>query len=487
MYRAISNLIQGLIGALAVLSVCTMPARGETPRAQSKPNIIFILADDLGYGDVGCYGQKNIKTPSLDRMADEGLRFTDAYSGAPVCAPARCVLMTGRHMGHATVRGNKPAADPGAGLTAADVTIASVLKDAGYTTGLVGKWGLGEPTGNKQGLPGKHGFDYFFGYLKQGHAHNYYPDYLWRNEAKVKFPNVISEDPALNHNVATKKVKYSHDLFASDALKFVRDHKDGPFFLYLAFTIPHANDEAGDKGMEVPSRGQYEKLDWPEPQKGHAAMISRMDGDIGRLLDLLQKLKIDDNTLVIFTSDNGPHKEGGNNPDFNDSNGPLRGYKFAVTEGGIREPFIARWPGRIPAGKTTNSPIYFGDIMPTLAALSGAHAPANLDGVDFSPTLFGSQQPELADRFLYWEFNRDGLQAQASRWKNWKAIRYTKANKTELYDLATDIGEEHNVAQDHPDIVAKFDNFLSCARVDTAEWPTKLQARRAKTPSAAAL
>ncbi len=453
----------------------------------NKPNIIFILADDLGYGDVGCYGQKNIKTPSLDRMAAEGMRFTDAYSGAPVCAPARCVLMTGLHQGHARVRGNKPATSPGAALAAEDVTIASVLKDAGYSTALIGKWGLGEPTGNPQGLPGKHGFDYFFGYLKQGHAHNYYTDYLWRNEAKVKLPNVISDNPAFNHNVASKKVKYSHDLFADEALKFVRDHKDGPFFLYLAFTIPHANDEAGDKGMEVPSHGPYADLDWPEPQKGHAAMISRMDGDIGRLLDLLHELKIDDNTLVIFASDNGPHKEGGNNPDFNDSNGPLRGYKFNVTEGGIREPFIARWPGRIPAGTTNNSPIYFGDVMPTFAALGDGSPPANLDGLDFSPTLFGSDQPELADRFIYWEFNRDGLQAQASRWKNWKAIRYTKANKTELYDLSTDIGEEHNVAKDHPDIVKKFDNFLSAARLDSAEWPAKPPAGRQKTPASAAL
>ena len=472
----------------AVLTLVVPSALGAaTQQDRREPNVIFILADDLGYGDVGCYGQKRIKTPSLDRMAAEGMRFTDAYAGASVCAPSRCVLMTGLHVGHARVRGNTPAADPGAALLPEDVTVARVLKDAGYTTGLIGKWGLGEPTNNRQGLPRKQGFDYFFGYLKQGHAHNYYTDYLWRNESKVKLPNVISKDPALKNNVAEKKVQYSHDLFAKDALKFVRERKNAPFFLYLAFTIPHANDEAGDKGMEVPNLGEYANLDWPEPQKGYAAMVTRMDDDVGRLLALLHELKIDDNTLVIFTSDNGPHREGGNNPDFNDSNGPLRGYKGNVTEGGIREPFIAWWPGRVPAGKTSDSPVTFADIMPTFAALCGGKAPAKIDGLDFSPTLFGSEQPELADRFLYWELDHDGVQAQSSRWNKWKAIRDPKSKKIELYDLSADIGEKHDLAKDHPDIVAKFENYFRTARTESPEWPVKPPAGHAKTSAASAL
>lgn len=466
---------QSIVGRLLLLSLLatvastaySVPAAADAKR----PNIIFMLADDLGYGDVGCYGQKQIKTPSIDRMAAEGLRFTQAYAGGPVCAPSRCVLMTGLHQGHAQVRGNTLATSPPAALRPEDVTIAEVLKDAGYSTGIIGKWGLGEPQQNTQGLPRRQGFDYFFGYLKHGHAHNYYTDYLWRNESKVALPNVTSTDPSHKRNVAEKKVQYSHDLFADEALQFVREHKSKPFFLYLAFTIPHANDEAGDKGMEVPELGEYANLDWPAPQKGHAAMITRMDRDVGRLLALLKELKLDDNTLVIFTSDNGPHREGGNDPDFNDSNGPLRGYKGGVTEGGIREPFIARWPGHVPAGATSDSPIYFADIMPTLAALCGGKAPAGIDGVDISPTLAGKEQPELSDRFLYWEFDQDGVIAQSARRGNWKAIRDPKSKKIQLYDLTANVGESHNVAAEHPDIVAKFAEYFLTARKETPDWP----------------
>ena len=253
-----------------------------------KPNIIFILSDDLGYGDLGCYGQKRIRTPQLDRMAVEGMRFTDAYAGATVCAPSRCVLMTGLHNGHGRMRGLDPPYLPGLYLTDRDVTIAKVLKGAGYSTGLIGKWGLGlKKEGAKdaeQGLPHRQGFDYFYGYLTHGHAHNYYPDFLWRNETKEPLANVLSPNPEYKGLVAEKKVDYAHDFLAKDSLKFVREHKDQPFFLYLAFTIPHANDQAGDKGMEVPDYGEYANQNWPEPEKGYAAMVTRMDGDIGRLL-----------------------------------------------------------------------------------------------------------------------------------------------------------------------------------------------------------
>ena len=444
----------------------------STARVAQKPNVIFILADDLGYGGLGCYGQQLIKTPQLDQMAADGMRFTQAYAGATVCAPSRCVLMTGLHVGHARVRGNTPAAEPAAALAAEDATVAQVLHDAGYSTGVIGKWGLGEPTRNQQGLPGRKGFDYFYGYLKHGHAHNYYPDYLWRNESKVKLPNVSSKDPAHNGNVANKKVEYSHDLFADEALKFVRDHHASPFFLYLTFTIPHCNNEAGDKGMEVPDYGQYADRDWPEPQKGHAAMVSRMDADVGRLLDLLGELKIDEQTLVIFTSDNGPPRaEGGFDPEFFEARGPLRGYKGDVTEGGIRVPLIARWPGRVPADEVTEAPVYFADVMPTLAALCGGKAPAGIDGLDFSPTLLGREQPELADRFMYWEWNRDGLRSQAARWRQWKAIRDPKKDAVELYDLFKDVGEKENVAAKEPGTAKKLHKYILSARTESADWP----------------
>lgn len=475
-YYAISrNLtVAGLVAAL--IGARSSDASGAAPinPAPRKPNIVVILADDLGYGDVGCYGQERIKTPNLDRMAAEGMRFTQAYAGGTVCAPSRCALMTGLHVGHARIRGNMNALLPGAALIDEDVTVAEVLKDAGYATAVIGKWGLGETAKNTEGLPGRQGFDYFFGYLKHGHAHNYYTDYLWRNETKVTLPNVISKDPAHKGNVASKKVEYSHDLLAEEGLKVVREHRDQPFFLYWAFTIPHANDEAGHEGMEVPGYGEYGGLDWPEPQKGHAAMITRMDRDIGRMLELLKELGLDENTLVIFSSDNGPHQEGGNDPDFNNSNGPLRGYKGNLTEGGIRVPFIARWPGRIKAGVTSDATVYFPDIMPTFAALAGSEAAADVDGIDFSPTLFGSQQPELSDRFKYWEWNKNGLRVQAARRQQWKAIREPHAGTIELYDLSTDIGETRNLSRSRPKVLAMFADYFSTARTESDDWPVAI-------------
>ena len=450
--------------------------------AGNKPNIIFILADDLGYGDLGCYGQKQFKTPNLDRMAADGMRFTQGYAGATVCAPSRCVLMTGLHNGHGRVRGLDPPYLKGLYLEDSDVTVAEVLKGAGYATGMIGKWGLGVVKENKkdaeQGLPRRQGFDHFFGYLTHGHAHNYYPDFLWQNEGKSPLANVLSPKPEYKGLVAETKGEYAHDRLADDGLKFIRDHKDKPFFLYLGFTIPHANNEAGDKGMEVPDLGEYASRDWPEPQKARAAMISRMDADIGRLLKLLADLKLDDNTLVIFSSDNGPAKEGGCDPEFADSNGPLRGMKGDLWEGGIRVPLLARWPGHIPAGKTSESPVYFADVMPTLASLGGGRAPANIDGIDFSATLSGTEQPELFDRFLYWEYNKNGLQKQAARWLNWKAVKVPHVKPIELYDLSTDVAEGHDVATAHSDIVAKFNQYIRAARTDSPDWPIPPQPSR---------
>jgi uncharacterized sulfatase len=475
--RGMSSLV-GLVVASCSFGATTSP-RADATQAR-KPNIIVILCDDLGYGDLGCYGQQQIKTPNLDRLASQGMRFTQAYAGATVCAPSRCVLMTGLHVGHARIRGLDPPYLPGLYLEDSDVTVAEVLKAAGYSTGMIGKWGLGYFKGAQSGLPRRQGFDYFFGYLTHGHAHNYYPDFLWRNEAKVPLANKISSQPEHKGLVADKKAEYAHDLLVQDAFKFVRDHKDGPLFLYLGFTIPHANNEAGDAGMEVPDYGEYATLDWPMPEKGKAAMITRMDADVGRLLGLLEELQIDNETLVVFSSDNGPPaSEGGRLPEFNDSNGPLRGFKGDLTEGGIRVPLIARWPGRIPARKISDSPVHFADILPTLASVAGGSAPAETDGIDVSATLFGRDQPELFDRFLYWEFDKNGLQRQAARWRNWKAVKAPHTKPVALYDLSTDVGEERDVAAAHPDVAGKLEKYIRSARTNSPDWPTAAHAPRA--------
>ena len=302
------------IGMVLLVLGLAVPASA----AKDRPNIIFIMADDLGYGDLGCYGQKRIRTPHLDRMAAEGMKFTQFYAGSTVCAPSRCVLMTGLHTGHCFIRGNGKI-----NLRPGDVTVAEVLKTTGYTCGLMGKWGLGHE--NSSGLPTRQGFDSFFGYLDQHHAHNYYPSFLVRNEKRVLLKNVVPNEGRFGQGVATRQVEYSHDLVMAETKTWLDKVHDRPFFLYLALTIPQTNNEARQKGMEVPDLGAYAKEDWPAPQKGTAAMISRMDADLGRLFARLKKHGIDEETVVFFTSDNGPHREGGNNPDFFDSNGPCEG------------------------------------------------------------------------------------------------------------------------------------------------------------------
>lgn len=420
-----------------------------------KPNIIFILTDDLGYGDLGCYGQQVIQTPHLDRMASEGVRFTDCYAGSTVCAPARCSLMTGQHTGHCRVRNN--ARLP---LLPEDTTVAELLKQAGYATGIVGKWGLGEPA--TTGIPNRKGFDYWFGYLNQGHAHDYYPEYLWLNEDK--YP--------LEGNMDGRKEQYSHDLFTEHALDFVGDHAHEPFFLYLAYTIPHANNELGYEtgdGMEVPDYGPYEDADWPSPQKGQAAMISRMDRDCGRLLQLLTELDLDADTIVLFTSDNGPHAEGGVDPAFFNSWGPLRGYKRDLYEGGIRVPMIARWPGQVPAGITSDHQWAFWDFLPTACALAETTPPDGIDGRSVVPALLGESHPQ--PEYLYWEFQLRTFR-QAVRMNTWKAVRNGLREQTELYDLAQDLGETADIASDNPEMLAEAERLFVEAREDSPDFPT---------------
>ena len=439
--------------------------------AGRRPNIIFVMADDLGYGDLGCYGQARIQTPNLDRMAAEGMRFTDHYAGSTVCAPSRCCLMTGLHTGHSYVRGNREVKPMGQlPLPAETATVPRLLQQAGYTTALIGKWGLGGP--DSTGVPNQQGFDYFFGYLCQRHAHNYYPEFLFRNAERVPLDNEVAGDRPDGAGVATKKVQYSYDLMAEEALQFVRDQKDGPFFLYLAITIPHANNEAGNKGMEVPDLGPYADEDWPEPQKGHAAMITRLDRDMGRLMRELEALGIEKDTVVFFTSDNGPHREGGANPTFSDSNGPLRGIKRDLYEGGIRVPLIARWPGQIAAGTESDHISAFWDVMPTFADLTGAKAPNCTDGISMVPTLLGRPDRQQKHTFLYWEFHA-GVTKQAVRLGRWKAVRFGTKGKLELYDLTTDIGETDNVADGHPEVVAKIEAYLAGARTESEFWTLK--------------
>ncbi len=425
----------------------------------APPNIIYIMADDLGYGDLGCYGQKDIQTPHLDRMAAQGLRFTQCYAGSTVCAPSRSCLMTGQHTGHTWVRGNKRVP-----LRPKDVTVAEVLQQAGYTTGIIGKWGLGEP--DTTGIPNRQGFDVWFGYLNQRHAHNYYPDYLWRNEQKVPL-----EGNVVHMNVATKRTHYSHDLFAEEALTFLDTHKDERFFLYLALTIPHANNEAGVFGMEVPDDAPYSRKPWPEAQRNHAAMITRMDRDIGRLLERLRTLGIDRDTIVFFTSDNGPHAEGGGHPKFFNSSGPLRGYKRDLYEGGIRVPMIVRWPGTIEAGRVSDQPWAFWDFLPTASELAGAETPHDIDGISILPTLLDKGTQKQHDYF-YWEFHEGGCR-QAVRLDDYKAVRHNPDRAIELYDLSRDLGETTDIAAKHPEIIERAARIMTDAHTPSEHWPVK--------------
>ena len=467
-----------LVGAAVSLALACPLATAQ------PPNVIFILADDLGYGDLGCYGQQIIQTPRLDRMAAEGIRFTQFYAGATVCAPSRSVLMTGQHLGHTHVRGNAGQQDMIVqSLRDEDVTVAEVLKSAGYATALIGKWGLGEI--DQPGHPLNQGFDHFFGYLNQVHAHNYWPDFLWRDRGKVKLSNVVQLAEraygGFHGGWSTVRNEYSHDLLVDDALAWVGAHHQAPFFLYLALTIPHANNEgpAGTgNGQEVPDYGIYEHQEWPEPDKGQAAMITLMDRDIGRLLDRLRELGVEDNTLVMFASDNGPHMEGGNNPLRFNPSGPLRGMKRDLYEGGIRVPFIARWPAKIQPNRVSDHPGYFGDLMATLAEAAQAKLPPGTDSVSFLPTLVGDTRRQKEHEFLYWEFY-EGSGAQAVRWGRWKAVRKPMfGGPIELYDLSLDPGEKYNVARGHRDIVAKIEAMMKSAHVDHPNWRISSAARR---------
>jgi arylsulfatase A-like enzyme len=453
--------------ALSILPVLMLVgivqlAGGARPTGERRTNIVFILADDLGYGDLGCYGQKQIRTPHLDRMAAEGTRFTQFYAGSTVCAPSRCVLMTGLDTGRCLVRGNAKT-----NLRPEDFTVAEQLKQAGYTTGLVGKWGLGHE--GSTGIPTRQGFGSFFGYLDQTHAHNYYPTFLLRNKQRVPLRNVVPNEGPHGQGMASRKIDYSHDMLTDEALAFVDRSKDRPFFLYLAYTIPHANNEAKQEGMEVPDLGSYKDRDWPEPQKARAAMITRMDRDIGRLFERLKRHGIDRQTLVLFSSDNGPHREGGADPEFFDANGPLRGIKRDLYEGGIRVPMIVRWPGTAPAGRVSDHIGSFADFLPTAAELAGLRSPENTDGISFLPAIRGQTREQKQHEYLYWEFYERGS-AQAVRMGDWKGVCKPFWGEVELYNLKEDLGETDNRSARHPEIVSRIRAAMKEAHIPTPLW-----------------
>ncbi|MFN0123236.1 MAG: sulfatase-like hydrolase/transferase, partial [Blastocatellia bacterium] len=467
---------------LLLLLTAVAFAQGANP---DKPNVIYIMADDLGYGDLGSYGQKLIRTPNLDRMAREGMRFTQMYAGSTVCAPSRAVLMTGRHMGHVSVRGNATRAKINdQALRAGETTVAHIFKNAGYATALFGKWGLGEI--GSDGHPNRMGFDEFFGVLNQHHAHNFYPSWLVHNSGKYPLRNVAEvEDRERGDGWAREKIDYAPDVIFDRALQWVGQNHAKPFFLYLSSTLPHANNEAasaaGD-GQEIPDYGPYKDKPWPGPDKGQAAMITRLDAQVGQLLAKLKSLGIEKNTLVIFTSDNGPHEEGGNNPKLFRPAGPLRGMKRALYEGGVRVPFIARWPGKIRAGATTDHPGYFGDVLATVGELTRQPIPAGLDSRSFAPTLTGRPGQQRQHKYIYFEFYEQGGR-QSVRFGNWKAIREPMlTGPVQLYDLAKDIGETTDLAAANPAIVARAKAYMDEAHVDDPMW----QVRRQTADSSAA-
>ena len=476
-----------LCGLLGACAGGASPGADPEPRATGRrPNIVLILADDLGYGDVSAYGQRRFTTPNIDRLATEGIRFTDFYAGSTVCAPSRSALMTGQHTGHTFIRANPAFVAPEKRLAGgmdyplpdSVVTMAEMLKRAGYTTGGFGKWGLGYP--GSEGDAVRQGFDRFFGYLSHSQAHYFFPEYLWDDQTKVPLPG----------NLAGGMRTYSHALIQERALAFLDRNRDRPFFLYLPYTIPHAELLVPRDTMlerfealfgEAPlpeaktTRERYgQGYGTPErPRAARAAMLTHLDRSVGQVLRRLQELGLDENTIVLFSSDNGPSSEGRADLDFFDSNGPLRGGKRDLYEGGIRVPLLARWPGTIPPGGSTAHPAALWDLLPTLAEVAGATPPKGIDGVSLVPTLLG-RPGQPAQPSLYWEFHERGGK-QAVRRDNWKAVRLNVIEEPnaaiELYDLATDAAEERNVAARNPEIVAEMKRIMARERWDSEVFP----------------
>ncbi len=467
-----------------VITLCMLIVSCQSPQKKpdiqtsknAKPNIVYILADDLGYGDLSCYGQTHFETPNIDKMAAEGMMFTQHYAGCSVCAPSRSSLMTGQTTGHTPIRGNKEVQPEGQWpIPDSTFTMAEMLKKAGYATGGFGKWGLGYP--GSEGDANMQGFDEFYGYNCQRIAHNYYPTHLWDNQEKVM----------LIDNTGDQYEQYSADSIQQHALDFIEENKDKPFFLYYPSTIPHAELLLPEKylknfrGKYLPEK-QYKGAEpgdenfrngaygtQPESHAAFAAMVTHLDEQVGEVLAKLKELGLDKNTIVMFSSDNGPHLEGGADPDYFDSNGPLKGYKRDLYEGGIREPMIVWWPGKVEPGSKTGHVSAFWDILPTVADIAEIEKPKNIDGISFLPTLLGEGGQQEHD-YLYWEFHEKGGR-KAIRKGDWKLVKYNVSvpgkTTTELYNLSDDIGEEHNVADEHPEIVKELEQLMETARTES--------------------
>ena len=471
--------------ALSVTLLHFIPAAAD----DRLPNIVVFLADDLGYGEVGCYGQKWIQTPHIDQLAREGMRFTDFYSGNAVCAPSRCCLMTGKHPGRAYIRNNGdpkhlqdlapqfgwefPGQNP---IPDAEITIAELLQQKGYATAAIGKWGLGHF--GTTGDPNGQGFDLFYGFNCQRHAHNHYPKFLWRNRVKEVLPG---NDRTLHGET------YSQDKFTEVAIDFIREHAEAPFFLYMPFAIPHLSIQVPEESLnqyqgKIPEEDYEHRgyLKHPFPRAGYAAMVSHLDRDIGRIMDELKQQGIDDDTLVLFTSDNGPtfRRLGGSDSDFFNSSAGLRGRKGSLYEGGIRVPMIARWPGKVPKESTSPHIAAFWDILPTLCEVVGTKAARSVTGTSFRDAMLG--KPNDSSEYLYWEFPAYGGQ-QAIRAGKWKAIRQAMSRaenlddvELELYDLSVDRTESNNVAAEHPDVVARLSQQMRDARTPSELFPFRV-------------
>lgn len=425
--------------------------------APTRPNIVVILADDLGLGDLGCYGQKQIRTPNLDRMAANGMRFTEAYAGSTVCAPSRCCLMTGLHNGHGRVRDNIPY---GVFLQPDDFTMGELMKQAGYRTCALGKWSLGEP--GTWGHPNMQGFDEFFGYLDQDHAHNYYPEFLWHNEREI----------LQKGNRANKRSSYAAHTIFEHAKTFIDDNAQRPFFLYYAPTLPHWSDypSESDLSQDIPTDEPYSSRDWPQVEKNYAAMVTLIDDQVGQLLDQLKRLGIDQQTLVLFTSDNGPSAERLHQPAYFNSADGRKGTKRALYEGGIRVPLLAQWKGTIAPGTVSEELCAFWDFMPTAAELAGLPIPTHTDGISLLPTFLGKARKQ--HEYLYWDYGHGRERfSQALRKGKWKAVRNGSANPVELYDLSADRAETTDVASQHPQIVAEMTTLIDKAYVPSPNYP----------------
>lgn len=465
-----------LFATASFFSCSTRPSNGEKTEVMASdgsptkaPNIIYILTDDMGFGDLGCYGQSTLATPNIDQLANQGMKFTNHYTGSTVCAPSRASLLTGLHTGHVSVRGNQPDQ-----LLTEELTVANVLKDAGYRTGLIGKWGVGHPPAPDDPL--RNGFEHAYGYINMWHAHNFYPEFLYRNgKREVVEGNKLTrnedgtrkwaEDKPEGTGVAEVRQTHAHALFEADALKFIEDNQEGPFFLYLALNMPHANNEHPSNGMEVPDYGDFADKDWPDPEKGFAQMMYLIDQTVGKVNAKLSKLGINDQTVVIFSSDNGPHQEGFHQMEFFDSNAHLRGMKRDFYDGGVKTPLIVKWPGRISEGTSTDHVSAFWDFLPTACDIAGLPIPDGLDGKSFLPTLLGNEVQEKHD-YLYWEFYELGGR-QAVLKDGFKAVklnvRTDHPGAIQLYDLANDSSEVNDVADQFPEKVAEITQIMDDA------------------------